>query len=111
MDITPVPAVRVSRAVAVGFEPTVVLPTHAFEACSFGRSDTPPRQRLQDSATALRREELPHQRRPPLGPPPAHDPGPVIEPPVTHHIPQRPDRAGLGIPGTEDDTVDPGQHE
>ena len=26
-------------AVAVGFEPTVESPTHAFEACSFGRSD------------------------------------------------------------------------
>src|SRR4051794_15395743 len=38
------------RAVAVGFEPTVVLPTHAFEACSFGRSDTPPSTRIQELA-------------------------------------------------------------
>ena len=30
-------------AVAVGFEPTVGCPTRAFEARSFGRSDTPPR--------------------------------------------------------------------
>lgn len=29
-------------AVAVGFEPTVESPLHAFEACSFSRSDTPP---------------------------------------------------------------------
>ena len=29
-------------AVAVGFEPTVGFPTHAFETCSLGHSDTPP---------------------------------------------------------------------
>ncbi len=30
-------------AVAEGFEPSVGgYPTHAFEACSLGRSDTPP---------------------------------------------------------------------
>ena len=34
-------------AVAVGFEPTVRLPPRAFEARSFGRSDTPPRRRVQ----------------------------------------------------------------
>ena len=33
-------------AVAVGFEPTEGFPSHAFEACSFGRSDTPPRESL-----------------------------------------------------------------
>lgn len=44
-------------AVAVGFEPTVVLPTHAFEACSFGRSDTPPSDRLQDAPRAPDGEE------------------------------------------------------
>lgn len=30
-------------AVAEGFEPSVVLPTLAFEASTFGRSDTPPK--------------------------------------------------------------------
>src|SRR3954447_21367772 len=34
-------------AVAVGFEPTEACTSHAFEACSFGRSDTPPPERLQ----------------------------------------------------------------
>ena len=36
--------VLVDLAVAegVGFEPTVSLPTHAFQACRFGRSRTPP---------------------------------------------------------------------
>jgi hypothetical protein len=38
-------------AVAVGFEPTEGLPSHAFEACSFGRSDTPPPERLQAPLT------------------------------------------------------------
>jgi hypothetical protein len=36
----------VSWAVAVGFEPTEACTSHAFEACSFGRSDTPPRTRI-----------------------------------------------------------------
>ena len=31
-------------AVAEGFEPSEGCPSHAFEACSFGRSDTPPRK-------------------------------------------------------------------
>ena len=31
------------RAEGVGFEPTVGCPTHAFQACRFGRSRTPPR--------------------------------------------------------------------
>jgi hypothetical protein len=33
-------------AVAVGFEPTEAFTSHAFEACSFGRSDTPPPESL-----------------------------------------------------------------
>ena len=66
------------RAVAVGFEPTVVLPTHAFEACSFGRSDTPPSVRVQEQLSAASRRRsrssnAPHssashtRRRPPDG--------------------------------------------
>lgn len=35
-------------AVAEGFEPSDGgYPSHAFEACSLGRSDTPPRSSLQ----------------------------------------------------------------
>lgn len=37
---------RASMAVAEGFEPSVSLPTLAFEASSFGRSDTLPRESL-----------------------------------------------------------------
>jgi hypothetical protein len=40
----------VSAAVAVGFEPTEGRPSHVFETCSFGRSDTPPRLRVLDVA-------------------------------------------------------------
>jgi hypothetical protein len=36
----------------VGFEPTEALTSHAFEACSFGRSDTPPHGRLQECRVA-----------------------------------------------------------
>lgn len=43
------PAFRlVTLAVAVGFEPTEACTSHAFEACSFGRSDTLPPKTLQD---------------------------------------------------------------
>jgi len=37
-----------STAVMVGFEPTVACTTHAFEACSLGRSDTSPWDTLPD---------------------------------------------------------------
>jgi hypothetical protein len=36
----------VSLAVAEGFEPSEAFTSHAFEACSLGRSDTPPPGRL-----------------------------------------------------------------
>ena len=42
-------------AVAVGFEPTEGFPSHAFEACSFGRSDTPPRKSV---AAQIRRRRI-----------------------------------------------------
>jgi hypothetical protein len=42
-------------AVAVGFEPTEACTSHAFEACSFGRSDTPPSKRLQAPLSAEER--------------------------------------------------------
>ena len=39
------------HAVAVGFEPTEGCPSRAFEARSFGRSDTPPRRTIPDAPT------------------------------------------------------------
>ena len=36
----------------MGFEPTEAFTSHAFEACSFGRSDTPPHGRLQEGLGA-----------------------------------------------------------
>src|SRR3954463_13994094 len=42
-------------AVAVGFEPTEAFTSHAFEACSFGRSDTPPPRTIQDGCPGLSR--------------------------------------------------------
>jgi hypothetical protein len=41
---------RILLAVAVGFEPTVGYPTHAFETCSLGHSDTPPGVRIRPNA-------------------------------------------------------------
>ena len=42
---------------------------------------------------------------------PRHDLGPVVEPPVAHDVPQRADRAGLGVVGAVDQPVDPGEHQ
>src|SRR6478609_12010809 len=38
---------EITLAERVGFEPTVSFPTHAFQACRFGRSRTPPRRRVR----------------------------------------------------------------
>lgn len=41
-------------AVAAGFEPAVGgYPTNAFEAFTFGRSDTPPRIRIEQTAVCV----------------------------------------------------------
>jgi hypothetical protein len=74
--------------VAVGFEPTVVLPTHAFEACSFGRSDTPPRVRVPDGQSAPGVEEVDEQRRTLVGADAGEDFRAVVEPTVADDVPQ-----------------------
>src|SRR5690606_19798891 len=46
-----------TMAVTEGFEPSVACTTHAFQACSFGRSDTSPGNNLtilSDSRTTTR---------------------------------------------------------
>lgn len=47
-------------AVSVGFEPTESFPSRAFEARSFGRSDTTPRQRLPVAMVAKELGQLRH---------------------------------------------------
>src|ERR1700712_3944997 len=39
-----------TMAVAEGFEPSEALTSHAFEACSLGRSDTPPPRTITEWA-------------------------------------------------------------
>ncbi len=105
-------------AVAEGFEPSVGgYPTHAFEACSLGRSDTPPQVTLPDGRSeseigwsgALSAEEgVQHGRAFGLEYTPANF-GTMVEATVTHHIPQRADRTGLGFPRAEDHAANPGQ--
>src|SRR3954447_17668011 len=89
-------------AVAVGFEPTEACTSHAFEACSFGRSDTPPPARLQG---APRPEERAEQRAGLLCTDAGEHLGPVVETPVADDIPQRSDRPRLGILGPVDDAI------
>jgi hypothetical protein len=48
--------VRRPRAEGVGFEPTVGCPTHAFQACRFGRSRIPPRGHRSAGAELVGRE-------------------------------------------------------
>ena len=44
----------VGMAVAEGFEPSEAFTSHAFEACSLGRSDTPPPGRVPNRASRAR---------------------------------------------------------
>ena len=81
-----------SMAVAEGFEPSDGgYPSHAFEACSLGRSDTPPSQSLRSRARlaqiAMPREEVIQQCRALTD---QHSPAhlrPVGKAPVPNHIP------------------------
>ena len=66
------PAFRLVRmAVAVGFEPTEACTSHAFEACSFGRSDTLPLTSLQEAdgggPGGTNRFDCPERAFPPRG--------------------------------------------
>ena len=102
-------------AVAEGFEPSDGgYPSHAFEACSLGRSDTPPcgtlpgdgpanpiapsvhsgrcsgrktAQHAHSTNLSLPREERLQRRRALLRQHPAPHLGPVGEPAVAHHVP------------------------
>ena len=56
-------------------------------------------------------EELVEQRGALVGQHPADHLGPVGEPPVPHHVPQRPHRAGLGLPRAENHPRHPRQHQ
>src|SRR5450759_784383 len=85
-----------------------VAPSHAFEACSFGRSDTPPPASLTEPGGG---EELAEHSRA-LGLEHAtHHLGAVVEPPVTDHVVQRPGRTRLWIRSPEHQPPDPGQYE
>lgn len=80
-------------AVAEGFEPSDGgYPSHAFEACSLGRSDTPPPKSLRVAGgltqIALTSEKALQQRGALVG---KHSPAhlrPMRQPPVAHHIPK-----------------------
>jgi hypothetical protein len=79
-------------AVAVGFEPTEACTSHAFEACSFGRSDTPPPNRIaaawQEGSAATICEE-PLEQRGAVGlAHAADDLRTVVQPPVAHDVPE-----------------------
>ena len=88
-----------SEAVAEGFEPSVSFPTLAFEASSFGRSDTLPRESLAQGgpwfeigsgrAGSPLPEEGRQLRRALLFEDALDHLGAVVEPPVAHDVPQR----------------------
>ncbi len=102
---------------AEGFEPSEGgYPSHAFEACSLGRSDTPPLVTLPDdpaeteiaSSGALGVEEGVEQCGAIGFEDTAADLGAMIETSVTDDVPQGADRTGFGFPGTEDQAADAG---
>jgi hypothetical protein len=78
-------------AVAEGFEPSDGgYPSHAFEACSLGRSDTPPPDSIpmpSCSPQPLPGEEGLQPRGAFIGQHPAAYGRTVVEPPVSHHVP------------------------
>ena len=71
-------------------------PTHAFEACSFGRSDTPPRARLPDRRSLAESaqlgtplfEELREHGAALLGTYADDHLGSMIEPSIAYDVPQ-----------------------
>ena len=80
-------------AVAEGFEPSDGgYPSHAFEACSLGRSDTPPSASLRSrpglTQIALTGEKALQQRSALVGQHAAAHLRPVRQPPIAHHVPQ-----------------------
>ena len=94
----------VFMAVAEGFEPSDGgYPSHAFEACSLGRSDTPPSKSLRVAA-GLTQIAAGGRKTPPAAAahscastPPA-DLRPVRQPPVSYHIPKRSCCTGFRFP-------------
>ena len=79
-------------AVAEGFEPSDGgYPSHAFEACSLGRSDTPPPQSLRSvlrlAQIAVRREEVLQQGRALLCQHAATHLHTMSQAPVAHDVP------------------------
>ena len=89
--------------------PRRVLASHDLESCSFGRSDTPPPQRLPDISTAPEKgqQQLAGLRGQDAG----HDLGPVVEPPIPYQVPHRSGRAGLRIVGAVDQPGNPRQYD
>src|SRR5665811_1284876 len=81
---------------------------HAFEACSFGRSDTPPGARLLEPVPG---EEIEQNLRTLLLANPADHLDPMRGPTVTYDVPHRPAGAALRVPCTQHKTANPGQHQ
>src|SRR5665811_1574515 len=83
-------------------------PTHAFEACSFGRSDTPPWGRLLEPVPL---KEIEQDLRALRLADSADHLDPMRGPTVAYDVPNRPACAGLRVPGPQHQTLDPRQHQ
>jgi len=79
------PGPEKKMAVSVGFEPTESFPSRAFEARSFGRSDTTPRERLP---VASGNEEIGQHLRTLICEHPCDDFWPMWHARVADNIPQ-----------------------
>lgn len=94
-----------------------VAPTHAFEACSFGRSDTPPWATLLEALrgreirlpgrSAARGEEVQQQGRTAGLVHAADNFDPVQREGIAAQVPYRAARPCFRVPGAEHDAVDP----
>ena len=104
------------RAVTAGFEPAVGLPTLAFEASSFGRSDTSPPRNLSSfrprmpihlRSLAMPGEEVQERRGALVGANAADDLDAMVQAGVSDDIEEGGDGAGLGVVRSKDDPIDP----
>ena len=85
-----------------------VTPTHAFQACSFGHSDTSPSSKIWVAAPVppQLREELPQEGRTIVFENPGGPTQSMVEPPVGGEVAQAAAVAGLGIARAVDQTID-----
>src|SRR5918998_3681960 len=102
-------------AVAVGFDPTGDVNPHALSrrapSAARTRYRRSPYRTYRCRPSAVASKELSKQGSALVSKDTTDDLGTVRRPAVPDEAPQRPDGPGLGLPGTEHQTLHPGSHQ